>query len=68
MHQQSVLWNVLNTYTHPLVHVSTGDRHRMITAEGTSFVMVLSVTAGRAPRSTAGPGAGALNPEGQSFP
>lgn len=72
MHQWSVLWNVLNTYTHPLMHVSTGDMHRMITVEGTRFVMVLSFTAGRAPRSTAGPGAGALDPnlvpEGQDFP
>lgn len=46
-----------HTYTHALVHVSTGDMHRMITVEGTRFVMVLSFTAGTAPRSTAGPGA-----------
>lgn len=70
MHQWSVLWNVLNTYTHPLVHVSSGDMHRMITVEGTRFVMVLSFTAGRASRSTAGPGAldPNLAPEGQDFP
>lgn len=59
-------------YTHPLVHVSTGDMHRMITVEGTRFVMALSFTAGRAPRSTAGHGAGALDPnlapEGRDFP
>lgn len=72
MHQWSVVWNVLTTYTHPLVHVFTGDMHRMITVEGTSFVMVLSFTAGTAPRSIAGPEAGALDPnlapEGQDFP
>lgn len=43
--------NVLNTYTHALVHVPTAETHQAITAEDTRTVMVLSswVTAGRAP-------------------
>lgn len=73
-----VFWgNVLNIYTHALVHVSTGEMHQVITVEGTRFVMVLSswVTSfhcwAEPQGSSAGPRAGALDPnlapEGQDF-
>lgn len=42
MHHEVFWGTVLNIYTHPLEHVSTGPMHQAITVEGSRFVTVLS--------------------------